>query len=95
MTKEKTGVSDDQTKSRILATLFLIYEKAAADCAKNGCVQKSKKTGYEQVRPQYTVMNDMLDRILELKPEFKANGKSEGHGGKKKKEIEETDFETD
>lgn len=68
---KQTGMTldDEGKRSRIVENLFLLYESAAADCIKNGCVMQTK-SGYEQVRPQYTAMNDLLDKIMILSPGF-------------------------
>lgn len=63
------ALDSEGKRTRILENLFALYEAAAADCIKNGCIMQTK-TGYEQVRPQYTAMNDLLDKIMMLSPEF-------------------------
>ena len=87
-------VGNADLKAKIVARLYELYDKAAEDCAKNGCVQKSKRTGFEVVRPQYTVMNDTLDKLIAFVPEFKDMVKPHGNKKAVKKEKEQ-DFDTE
>lgn len=84
-TPKQTGqaLDDEGKRNRIIENLFTLYEGAAADCIKNGCVMQTK-SGYEQVRPQYTAMNDLLDKIMVLSPGFQKLVTPEKEDKKKK-----------
>ncbi len=87
--------SDKEMREIVLANSWSVYKKAAEVVKAKGAVMKTK-SGHEQERPEYRVMNQMLEKILELKPDFYGSGDKKPKGNNNTKHQEdESDFDLD
>lgn len=57
----------------VLANSIDLYFRAAQICNAKGVSQKPKKGGWDQVRPEYTVMKTEYNNILKHAPKFALN----------------------
>lgn len=76
----------------MLANSFDKYSKNAAYCRDHGDTQKPSDGGWDQVRPQYTVMKNEYQNILKHSPKFGLNPADfdkifKGSNKPKKKEL--------
>ena len=86
--------TDKEMKDLILVNLFTVYKNAAASVVKKGgSMSTGKNKGYEQVRPDVTLMNEALERLLELKPELKGEKPVKGKKGKDEAPAEDGEFD--
>jgi hypothetical protein len=60
-------------EASMLANSFDKYAKNAAYCRDKGDTQKPTDGGWDQVRPQYTVMKNEYQNILKHSPKFGLN----------------------
>lgn len=63
----------DTYELSMLANSLDLYFTNAKFCQKNGTTQKPKDGGWDQVRPQYTVMKTEYQNILKHSPKFALN----------------------
>lgn len=71
---KKYGINDaDNFEIAMLANSFDLYAKNAAICNKKGTTQKPKEGGWDQVRPEYTVMKNEYNNILKHSGKFGMN----------------------
>lgn len=71
---DRLGVSNDidTFELSMLANSFDMYAESARICNSKGVSQKTK-TGYSQVRAEYTVMKNEYQNILKHSPKFGLN----------------------
>lgn len=66
-------VDELKLEASMLANSFDKYAKNAAYCRDHGDTQKPSDGGWDQVRPQYTVMKNEYQNILKHAPKFGLN----------------------
>lgn len=71
---QKLGLEDaDEYELSMLANSFDKYAKNAKYCRDNGDTQQPEKGGWDQVRPEYTVMKNEYQNILKHSSKFGMN----------------------
>lgn len=85
-------ITEESIKQGRLAYFYELFRQAAEDVKKNGTFQTTKND-YEQVRPAYTAMLEMSDRIDSLLQ--KDGGNESEKKGKEPKPKEKVEFKLD
>ena len=71
---DRLGIEDaDDFELKMLANSFYLYMKYADICNETGCTQKPKAGGWDQVRPEYTIMKNEYQNILKHSGKFGLN----------------------
>ena len=63
----------DELELAMLANSFDLYATNAALCRDDGSTQSPKGGGWDQVRPEYTIMKNEYQNILKHSPKFGLN----------------------
>jgi P27 family predicted phage terminase small subunit len=63
----------DSFELMMLANCFDIYAQNAEYCRDNGMTQAPEKGGWDQVRPEYTIMKNEYQNILKHSAKFGLN----------------------
>jgi P27 family predicted phage terminase small subunit len=63
----------DEFELRMLANSFDLYIRMAAEVNEDGATQSPKEGGWDQVRPEYTVMKNEYQNILKHSSKFGLN----------------------
>ena len=70
----KLGLEEvDDFELKMLANSFYLYMYYADLCNTDGCTQKPKAGGWDQVRPEYTIMKNEYQNILKHSGKFGLN----------------------
>jgi P27 family predicted phage terminase small subunit len=65
--------SIDTFELSMLANSFDLYSINAKFCKKNGTTQQPEKGGWDQIRPEYTVMRNEYQNVLKHSSKFGLN----------------------